>query len=82
MICGYLNEPTSDKFYLEDKDVWLATGDRALMDVDGHIYILGRYKDIIIRGGENISPAALESCLDTLGGLKVCHTTSVRALMS
>ena len=82
IICGYLNESTSDRFYREGKDVWLATGDRALMDVDGRVYIFGRYKDIIVRGGENISPAALESCLDTLGGLKVCRTYCVHALVS
>ncbi|MDZ4850062.1 MAG: AMP-binding protein [Pirellulaceae bacterium] len=42
---------------------WLHTGDVGRMDADGFIYITGRKKDLIIKGGENIAPRALEEAL-------------------
>ncbi|KAL8643052.1 MAG: hypothetical protein Q9226_008438, partial [Calogaya cf. arnoldii] len=66
---GYLDR-ASDDFYQEDGINWLATGDQAQMDDGGLVYILGRYKDLIIRGGENISPASIERCLDSINGIK------------
>lgn len=42
---------------------WMLTGDEACMDEDGFVQITGRIKDLIIRGGENISPLEIESCL-------------------
>lgn len=71
LICRYLDEPESDAFYIEGQRTWLATGDRALMDEEGCVFLLGQYKDIIVRGGENISPAALDSCLNRHQGVKV-----------
>ena len=71
VIETYLNESTSDSFYVDGQTTWLVTGDRALMDEEGRVYVLGRYKDIIIRGGENISPAVIESCLNGHSGIKV-----------
>ncbi len=44
-------------------DGWLRTGDKGWMDADGYIYLAGRSDDMIIRGGENISPAEVESVL-------------------
>jgi acyl-CoA synthetase (AMP-forming)/AMP-acid ligase II len=44
-------------------DGWLRTGDLCLRDSDGNLCISGRLKDIIIRGGENIAPAEIESLL-------------------
>ena len=37
------------------------------MDINGTVYVLGRYKDIIIRAGENLSPASIETCLNKAG---------------
>ena len=54
-------------FYDDESEHWIVTGDQAKMDVDGTLYIMGRYKDIIIRGGENLSPALIESCLEKTG---------------
>ena len=71
VIRGYLNQSTSDSFYVDGQTNWHVIGDRALMDEEGRVYILGRYKDIIIRGGENISPAVIESCLNGHSGVKV-----------
>lgn len=39
---------------------------------DGRVSITGRYKDMIIRGGENIAPAAIETVLKTMCGIQVC----------
>ena len=71
VIRGYLNQSTSESFYVDGQTNWFVTGDRALMEEEGRVFILGRYKDIIIRGGENISPAIIESCLNGHSGIKV-----------
>jgi acyl-CoA synthetase (AMP-forming)/AMP-acid ligase II len=46
-----------------DPDGWFPTRDRARFDDDGYLYVLGRTDDVIIRGGENISPAEIEDVL-------------------
>lgn len=48
-----------------DADGWLHTGDLAIMRDDGHVHIRGRAKELIIRGGENVYPAEVESFLFT-----------------
>lgn len=53
-------------------DGWLHTGDVAMMDADGYVYIQDRMKDMIISGGENVYPAEIENLLLTLGGVKDC----------
>jgi fatty-acyl-CoA synthase len=59
---GYLNRPEATGEVLE-QDGWFHTGDVATMDEDGFIGIVGRLKDVIIRGGENLYPAEIESLL-------------------
>ena len=63
---GYLNGDNSG-FYDDDHGHWFATGDQAKIDEKGSIYLLGRYKVIIIRGAENQSPALIENCLNKAG---------------
>jgi 2,3-dihydroxybenzoate-AMP ligase len=56
---GYLNNPEENKRAFT-KEGYFITGDRAVIDENGYFRITGRSKDIIIRGGENISPADIE----------------------
>jgi fatty-acyl-CoA synthase len=48
-----------------DADGWMRTGDLAVMDDDGYVKIVGRIKDMIIRGGENVYPREIEEFLYT-----------------
>ncbi len=59
---GYYNMPEKTAETLDDEG-WLHTGDLAVMRADGYINIVGRVKDMIIRGGENIYPAEIEAFL-------------------
>ncbi len=45
------------------RDGWFRTGDEEYMDEDGYFYVSGRIKEIIIRGGENISPCEVDEVL-------------------
>ena len=47
------------------KDGWLRTGDMGYVDDEGYVYLTGRTDDLIIRGGENISPAEIEEVLNS-----------------
>jgi long-chain acyl-CoA synthetase len=58
---GYWNLPEETAKTI--KDGWFYTGDIGYMDEDGYFYITGRKKDIIIRGGENVSPVEVEEIL-------------------
>lgn len=64
VMLKYWNDPENTKKVL-DNARWMHTGDMAVMDKDGYITISGRIKDLIIRGGENISPKEIEDFLYT-----------------
>lgn len=61
----YIGKPDTDDFcYMDGKGRrWIVTGDRGVIGDDRQLYIIGRSREMIIRGGENIAPAAIESCL-------------------
>ena len=59
---GYYNNPAATRCAV-DAGNWLHTGDEATIDERGLVRITGRIKDLIIRGGENISPKEIEDCL-------------------
>jgi len=68
VMLGYWNEPqrTADAI---DGAGWMHTGDQAVMAADGYVNIVGRIKDMIIRGGENIYPREIEEFLHTHPGI-------------
>lgn len=61
LAAGYWKEPEQTKSVF--KDGWFHTGDLATIDEDKYIYIVGRSKDIIISGGENITPKQVEDVI-------------------
>ncbi|XP_026733289.1 acyl-CoA synthetase family member 2, mitochondrial [Trichoplusia ni] len=63
MIC-YWDEPEKTRQTISE-DGWLKTGDKFTISEDGYGRIVGRLKDIIIRGGENIAPKEIEDLLNT-----------------
>ena len=61
---GYFNDPEADMAVFRVDD-WAFNGDLGMIDEDGYVKILGRSKDIIIQGGQNIVPTELEDLLMT-----------------
>ncbi|MEP2737167.1 MAG: long-chain-fatty-acid--CoA ligase [Erythrobacter sp.] len=59
---GYWNLPDATASTI-DAEGWVHTGDAAIMDADGYVYIQDRIKDMIITGGENVYPAQVESAI-------------------
>jgi len=59
---GYYNKPEETARAI-DKDGWFHTGDMGLMRPDGHMRFLGRYKDMLKIGGENVDPMEVEAFL-------------------
>jgi len=58
---GYWRRPDADAKAL--RQGWYFTGDTGFVDADGDLFVTGRVDDMIISGGENISPVEIESCL-------------------
>ncbi len=72
--------------YWEDADAtakaidnagWMHSGDLAVMDEDGYLRIVGRIKDVIIRGGENVYPREVEEFLHTIPGVAEAQVIGV-----
>ncbi len=64
VMLGYWNDPEKTEEAI-DADGWMHTGDLAEMREDGYCTIVGRIKDMVIRGGENIYPREIEEFLYT-----------------
>ena len=64
VMLGYWNDPERTAEAI-DSDGWMHTGDLAVMDDEGYVNIVGRIKDMIIRGGENVYPREIEEFLYT-----------------
>ena len=62
VMLGYWDAPDATDRAI-DADGWMHSGDLAVMDEDGYVAIVGRIKDMIIRGGENIYPREVEELL-------------------
>ncbi|MEZ5247358.1 MAG: long-chain fatty acid--CoA ligase [Acidimicrobiales bacterium] len=68
VMTGYWNRPEATAESIDD-DGWFRTGDVAIMDADGFVYIQDRVKDMIISGGENVYPAEIENVLVSMDGI-------------
>jgi fatty-acyl-CoA synthase len=76
---GYYKMPEATaKVILEDG--WLLSGDLGVMDEDGYLTITGRHKDLIIRGGENISPREIEEFIYRMDGIQDVQVVGVPSL--
>ena len=64
---GYWRRPDADAKAL--RQGWYFTGDTGFVDRDGDLFVTGRVDDIIITGGENVSPVEIESCLSLHGAV-------------
>jgi len=64
VMLGYWNNPEATRHAI-DTARWMHTGDLATMDESGYVNIVGRIKDMIIRGGENVYPREVEEFLYT-----------------
>jgi fatty-acyl-CoA synthase len=62
VMTGYWNDPERTREAV-DPEGWMHTGDLATMDDDGYVAIVGRIKDLVIRGGENVYPREVEEFL-------------------
>lgn len=65
---GYYKNPEATAEVL--KDGWLHTGDQGRFDDEGYLYIVGRLKDMIIRGGQNVYPVQIENVLSKMPGVE------------
>lgn len=67
VMAGYLGDPEAT----QDSIVggWLRTGDIGTLDNDGYLTIVGRLKDMIVRGGENVYPKEIEDVIGSLSGV-------------
>ncbi|KAF8909902.1 acetyl-CoA synthetase-like protein [Mucidula mucida] len=59
------------------KDLWMHTGDQGVIDEEGYLKIVGRIKDVIIRGGENLFPVQIENALTMHPGIHEAAAVSV-----
>ncbi len=64
VMLGYWDDPEATREVIDDAR-WMHTGDLAVMDDEGYVNIVGRIKDMIIRGGENVYPREIEEFLYT-----------------
>jgi fatty-acyl-CoA synthase len=68
VMIGYWNDPRATREAIDDGR-WMHTGDLATMDEQGYVKIVGRIKDMVLRGGENVFPREVEEFLYTVPGI-------------
>ena len=72
IMLGYLDNPVATAEAI-DAARWMHTGDQGLMDAEGYLNIVGRIKDMIIRGGINIYPREIEELLVYASSCERCR---------
>ncbi len=76
VMLGYWDDEQATRAAI-DADGWMHSGDLAVMDDDGYLKIVGRIKDMLIRGGENIYPREVEEFLLTVPGVSDAYVVGV-----
>jgi fatty-acyl-CoA synthase len=76
VMLGYWDDESATSEAI-DTDGWMHSGDLATMDADGYVDIVGRIKDMIIRGGDNIYPREIEEFLIALPGVAEAYVVGV-----
>lgn len=76
VMLGYWNNEEATRAAI-DRDGWMHTGDTAVMDEEGYVNIVGRIKDMIVRGGENVYPREIEEYLMTHEAVEAVQVTGV-----
>ena len=76
VMLGYWNQPEATAEAIDDAG-WMHSGDLATMDDEGYLKIVGRIKDMIIRGGENVYPREVEEFLYTHPGVEDAQVIGV-----
>ena len=76
IMLGYWENPEATATAI-DSNGWMHTGDTAIMDEDGYVNIVGRIKDMIVRGGENVYPREIEEYLMTHDSIEAVQVTGV-----
>jgi fatty-acyl-CoA synthase len=76
VMLGYWDDPEPTARAVDDEG-WMHTGDLATMDADGYVRIVGRIKDMVIRGGENIYPREIEEFLIGLPQISEAYVIGV-----
>jgi crotonobetaine/carnitine-CoA ligase len=75
ILSGYYNQP--DVYVASIRNLWFHTGDCGSLDADGYLSFHGRYKELIRRGGEMVSPVEIETVLRTMPGVSDCAVVGV-----
>jgi fatty-acyl-CoA synthase len=75
VMVGYWNAPEASAAALVDG--WLRTGDLARIDAEGYVYIVDRFKDMLISGGLNVYPAEIEVVLAAIPGVAECAVIGI-----
>lgn len=65
---GYLHDPVATKEVM--RDGWLQTGDLGFLDGEGHLFVTGRLRDLIVVRGENVVPGDVEQIVDQLPAVR------------
>lgn len=69
---GYLEAKHNEKIWIHiNQEKWLNSGDLGRMDKDGYLWLTGRKKELIIRGGHNIDPKSIEEPLAAMPGVEL-----------
>lgn len=81
VMMGYYGDAVKTKETLGD-DKWLKTGDQFVLTKNGYGKIVGRLKEMIIRGGENIFPREIEDFLYTHPNVREAHVVSINMILN